>query len=70
MGLFKMQNYKDLEILLLETSGHFSNTDKVKVNFDHHKGLYGILVMLEAIADEYCFASVNTFCKVKASCSR
>lgn len=64
-GLLKLYEYKDLEILLLETSGLFNNTDKVEVNFDHHKGFYGILAMLKNIADEYSFASVDSFGKVK-----
>lgn len=29
-GLMKLFNLKDLELLLLETSGHFKNSDKVK----------------------------------------
>lgn len=48
-GLLKLYEYKDLEILLLETSGLFNNTDKVEVNFDHHKGFYGILAMLKIL---------------------
>ncbi|KAI8065028.1 hypothetical protein BDF21DRAFT_455113 [Thamnidium elegans] len=31
-GLAKFFNLKDLELLLLETSGHFKNSDKVKKN--------------------------------------
>lgn len=64
-GLVKVSNLKDLEILLLESSGHFSNSDKVKINLDHHKGIYGILAMLKCIADEYSFASVAKFSQVK-----
>lgn len=64
-GLVKISNLKDLEILLLESSGHFSNSDKVKINLDHHKGIYGILAMLKCIADEYSFASVAKFSQVK-----
>ncbi|KAI7905809.1 uncharacterized protein BX663DRAFT_500982 [Cokeromyces recurvatus] len=64
-GLVKLLNLKDLELLLLETSGHFENNDKVKISLDHHKGVYGILAMLKCIADEYSFASVAKFSQVK-----
>lgn len=33
-GLIKPFCPKKLELLLLETSGHLSNSDKIKVNFD------------------------------------
>lgn len=64
-GLVKLFGMKDQEILLLETSGRFTNHDKTKVNFDHHKGVFGLLSMLKCIADDYSFASVETFMKVK-----
>lgn len=64
-GLIKLFGIKQLELLLLETSGHFCNTDSVKLNFDHHKGMFGLLAMLKCIADEFHFASMEKFCKVK-----
>ncbi|KAG1468825.1 hypothetical protein G6F56_003613 [Rhizopus delemar] len=64
-GLIKLFGLKNLELLLLETSGHFSNTDKVKIKLDHHKGMYGILAMLKCIADDFPFASVEAFSRVK-----
>lgn len=64
-GLIKLFGLKNLELLLLETSGHFSNTDNVKIKLDHHKGMYGILAMLKCIADDFPFASVEAFSRVK-----
>lgn len=64
-GLIKLFGIKQLELLLLETSGHFRNTDSVKLNFDHHKGMFGLLAMLKCIADEFHFANIEKFCKVK-----
>lgn len=64
-GLIKLFGLKNLELLLLETSGHFSNTDKVKIKLDHHKGMYSILTMLKCIADDFPFASVEVFSRVK-----
>lgn len=64
-GLIKLFGLKNLELLLLETSGHFSNTDKVKIKLDNHKGMFGILAMLKCIADYYSFASVESFSQIK-----
>ncbi|KAG1449113.1 hypothetical protein G6F46_001409 [Rhizopus delemar] len=64
-GLIKLYGIKKLEILLLETSGPLNNADKVKINFDHHKGTFGSLALLKCIADEFSFASVEKFKKVK-----
>lgn len=64
-GLIKLFGLKKLELLVLETSGHFNNTDRVKLNFDHHKGIYGMLSMLKCIADDYCFGSVEKLAEVK-----
>ncbi|GAA5802685.1 hypothetical protein HPULCUR_008159 [Helicostylum pulchrum] len=65
-GIIKLFGLKNLDILLLETSNHFGCTDKPKINFDHHKDLFGALAMLKNIADEFPFASLATFrqCKV------
>ncbi|ORE08413.1 hypothetical protein BCV72DRAFT_225173 [Rhizopus microsporus var. microsporus] len=64
-GLIKLYGIKQIELLLLETSGHFGSTCSVKLNFDHHKGMFGLLAMLKSIADEFHFAAIEKFCKVK-----
>ncbi|KAI8346388.1 hypothetical protein EDC96DRAFT_521552 [Choanephora cucurbitarum] len=64
-GLIQITSLKNLEFLLVETSGCFNNKDKIKLNFDHHKGLFGALSMLKCIADDYSFASVDCFTNVK-----
>ncbi|KAL9551135.1 hypothetical protein PS6_005149 [Mucor atramentarius] len=64
-GLIKLYGFKKLEVLLLETSGSHENNDKVKINFDHHKAIFGVLAMLKTIADEFRFASVKTFQHLK-----
>ena len=63
--LIRMHGYKNLEILLPETSSYFGCSDQSKSKFDHHKGLFGSLVMIKTIADEYQYASITTFKKVK-----
>lgn len=65
-GVVLLFGLKQQEILLLETSGSFTNLDKTKTNFDHHKGVYGLLSMIKCIADDYRFGSVDTFMKIKA----
>lgn len=56
---------KEIEVLFLETSGSFGNKEKVKIYFDHYKGTFGSLAILKTIADEFCFASVDTFKTLK-----
>ncbi|KAI8387521.1 hypothetical protein BD560DRAFT_320769, partial [Blakeslea trispora] len=64
-GIIKLFGQKTLELLLLETSGPFQNKDKSKIAFDHHKGLFGALAMLKAIADSFSKARIETFENVK-----
>ena len=63
-GLIRMYRYKNLEILLLETSSYFGCSDQSKSKFDHHKGLFGSLAIVK-IADEYQYTSITTFKKLK-----
>lgn len=60
-----MNIIRNLEILLVETSGPFANTDKTKSNFDHHKGTFGTLAKLKTIADESNYADIDVFVNVK-----
>ncbi|EIE81514.1 hypothetical protein RO3G_06219 [Rhizopus delemar RA 99-880] len=64
-GLIKLYDLKQLEILLLGTSGSFGNTDMVKIYFDHHKGTFRCLAMLKVLADEFFYASEEIFKKLK-----
>ncbi|KAI8094450.1 hypothetical protein BDF21DRAFT_436294 [Thamnidium elegans] len=64
-GLVKIFGLKKLELLVVETSGHFGNIDRVKLKFDHHKGVFGMLAMLKCIADEFYLASIEKFSEVK-----
>lgn len=64
-GIIKLYGLKNIEVLLLETSGCFGSNDKSKIAYDHHKGLFGALAMLKGIADEFCMASIKTFEKCK-----
>lgn len=62
--LIRMHGYKNLEILLPETSSYFGCSDQSKSKFDHHKGLFGSLAIVK-IADEYQYTSITTFKKLK-----
>ncbi|ORE05711.1 hypothetical protein BCV72DRAFT_330229 [Rhizopus microsporus var. microsporus] len=39
--------------------------DKNKGKLDHHKGVYGALAMLKCIVDDYPYATLKAFAKVK-----
>ncbi|KAG0907573.1 hypothetical protein G6F57_009328 [Rhizopus arrhizus] len=47
-GIMSFYGFNRLEVLLLETSGHFGSSDNSKSSFDHHKGLFGALSMIKA----------------------
>lgn len=64
-GLLSLFGIKKLELLLVETSGHFGNTDQAKVKFDHHKAVFGLLSMLKIIADAFYLASVQKFSTIQ-----
>lgn len=64
-GVITLYGIHCLEILLLETSSHFGCTDRSKISFDHHKGLFGALSMLKTIADTFYFASIEQFGQIK-----
>lgn len=64
-GIISLYELDKLEVLLLETSGHYNNKDASKISFDHHKGLFSTLSMIKAIAEKYSFGSVEAFKKVK-----
>jgi hypothetical protein len=55
-----------LELLILETSGAFDNTDRNKFAFDHVKGSCCMKMMLSALANRFRHASYETFSQVPA----
>lgn len=66
-GILKLYGMNDIELFLLETSGPFANTEKPKIAFDHHKGLFGALAMLKTVADMFPLAIIDAFKKSKYS---
>ncbi|GAA5804700.1 hypothetical protein HPULCUR_010203 [Helicostylum pulchrum] len=64
-GVIRFNSFLDFEILLLETSDHFKNTDERKISFDNNKGLYALLAMIKTVADKFDFASADLFKKLK-----
>lgn len=61
----KLFEYNELEVLLLETSGCYGNTNVTKIDFDNHKAMNGMLAMLEDNATLYQFASIEHFYDLK-----
>ncbi|CEP17439.1 hypothetical protein [Parasitella parasitica] len=57
--------YQDNEILLVELCGAFKSTSRSKLQFDRHEGMYGVLGMLKHIRKQHCYASLDTFNKLK-----
>ncbi|EPB91546.1 hypothetical protein HMPREF1544_01677 [Mucor circinelloides 1006PhL] len=64
-GIIRLEKYKDLEILILETAGPFGHEDNAKTTFDNSKGMFALLSMLKTIADQYKHASVEKLSKLK-----
>ncbi|KAL9553708.1 hypothetical protein PS6_003792 [Mucor atramentarius] len=64
-GIIRLESYKDLEVLILETAGPFGREDNAKTTFDNSKGMFALLSMLKTIADQYKHASVEKFSELK-----
>lgn len=54
-----------LEILHHETSSYFECSDRSKISFDHHEGLFRALSILKTIADTFFYALVELFGDLK-----
>lgn len=64
-GVIRLQDFHDIEVCVAEVSDVFKNTDITKINFDHHKGMFAVLLMLKTVADELKYASLDVFQTVK-----
>jgi hypothetical protein len=49
----------------LETAGSFQNKDERKISFDNIKGMFALLGMMKTVADQYSYASIESFQKLK-----
>lgn len=64
-GIIRTRGHQELEVLIYEVSSGYLYQDKAKHSTDHHKGMFGLLSMLKAIADTYKHATLTTFMKQK-----
>ncbi|CAO3694014.1 unnamed protein product [Rhizopus stolonifer] len=64
-GLLSVYGTRRIEMLLLETSCQFGDTDQFKIKFDHHKAMFGLLARIKTVASEYKYASIQHFSKCK-----
>ncbi|KAL9536779.1 hypothetical protein MBANPS3_012372 [Mucor bainieri] len=64
-GIIRTKGHQELEVLIYEVSSGYLYQDKAKHSTDHHKGMFGLLSMLKAIADTYKHATLTTFMKQK-----
>ncbi|KAI7891194.1 uncharacterized protein EV154DRAFT_508967, partial [Mucor mucedo] len=60
-ALYKLLDYKQLEVLLLETSGPYKNNNATKIDFDNHKGVCDLLVLLKIISTTNKYAKIECF---------
>ncbi|KAI8090452.1 hypothetical protein BDF21DRAFT_449543 [Thamnidium elegans] len=51
-GLLSFYGTRRIEMLLLEMSGQFGNSDQTKIKFDHHKAMFGLLAMMKIVAGD------------------
>ncbi|KAI8977658.1 hypothetical protein BDF20DRAFT_821809, partial [Mycotypha africana] len=65
-GIIRLRGFYDIEVLLLETSGHFRNKDTRKICFDNNKGMFALLAMLKSTADHFNRAIPETLRNLKA----
>jgi hypothetical protein len=64
-GVVRIDEFDDLEVLVLETAGPFGNDDHAKISFDNSKEMFALLAVLKKITDIYKYASVDEFRKLK-----
>ncbi|KAI9478737.1 MAG: hypothetical protein EXX96DRAFT_482828 [Benjaminiella poitrasii] len=64
-GLLSLFATRNVELLLVETSDHLGSSDQVKIKFDHHKAMFGLLSMIKTVAGEYQYASLEQFSTCK-----
>ncbi|KAG1373272.1 hypothetical protein G6F61_010321 [Rhizopus arrhizus] len=64
-SVIRSQAFQNAELLLLETSNEFKNTDKTKKYFNHHKERLRCLSMLNYIADKHKYPKLSIFLKLK-----
>lgn len=60
-SVLRVRSHSNLEVFIAEVSSRFMQTDKSKHSTDHHKGMFGLLSMAKAIADNYKHATLATF---------
>jgi hypothetical protein len=61
----KVDNYFNVNLLILETSSSYNKTSEFKRIVDHHKATFALLSMLKRVADRYSMCSFTTFSKFK-----
>ncbi|KAG0172235.1 hypothetical protein DFQ28_009970 [Apophysomyces sp. BC1034] len=62
-GIIRLDD--DIEILLLETSGPFNNSDKPRHAFDHVKGAFGLRCMLRKIISKFHYGDIDILKKLQ-----
>ncbi|KAG0928310.1 hypothetical protein G6F57_013565 [Rhizopus arrhizus] len=64
-GTLIVNNFSAIEILLTEVSSGYGSNEAGKISFDHYKAMFGMLAMIQTVAQLYDKVSFNTFTKLK-----
>lgn len=64
-GLIRINTIRNMEVVLFETSGGVKGGSKRKQTFDFHKGMFGLVSMLKALADTFPYASYERMSAIK-----
>lgn len=60
-SIFRLCSLHNIEFLLLKVSGAFLNNDQTKIDFYHHKSMFGSLSILQTIAEQFKFGTIEDF---------
>jgi hypothetical protein len=55
----------EIKLMILETSSTFIKASNTKISHDHHKAVFGRLLILKTLANEYQLGGISYFSKIK-----
>jgi hypothetical protein len=64
-SIIRVGAHNNIELIIPKVGSCFSKPDKSKHATDHYKGMFGLLSMCKGIAENYKYASLESFKKQK-----
>jgi hypothetical protein len=55
----------EIKLMILETLNSFMKASNTKKSHDHHKTVFGMLLILKTLANEYQLGRISHFSKIK-----